>query len=418
MSPFQQPAKPMHILQVVHSLHIGGTERVVCDLVRVFNDTDFRTSVCCLDALGEFGEDLRNEGIDVHVLDRKPGLDFALSSCLRDLYSREKIDLIHAHQYTPYFYAAAAAFRAGLLPVIFTEHGRHWPDRLRIRRAMVNQMLRLTTTAYTAVSGFSRESLIRFEKMPGESIRVIYNGIDPDSIRNDADDRRNVRSELGIKDDDPLALSIGRLDPIKDFATLIRAFARIATQLPGARLCIAGDGDEAYKQQLLQLVQDLKLGENVRLLGMRRDISALLAACDLYTLTSITEATSMTILEAMAARKPVVATETGGNPELVVHGQTGVLVPVGDVVSISDAILFLLNDPARRERMGAAGRTRVEELFSKEQCFDRYRDLYRSIRYSPQRHRAHRVENKNFTTKDTKTCRNHIMKHTTDRVEG
>jgi L-malate glycosyltransferase len=382
--------KPMHILQVVHSLAIGGTERVVCDLVRQFNDGEFRTSVCCLDEIGAYGEELRDEGVPVHVLGRKPGVDLSLARRLRDLYRREKVDLIHAHQYTPYFYAATAALRAGLLPVIFTEHGRHWPDRLRIKRAMVNQLLNLTTVAYTAVSGFSRESLIRFEKMPRGSIQVIYNGVDLNGIRNGADDRRTIRRELGLKENDLLVLSVGRLDPIKDFATLIRAFARVAAQSPGARLCIAGDGDEAYKQQLIELGR--QLGEPVRLLGARRDVNALLSACDLYALTSITEATSMTILEAMAAKRAVVATRTGGNPELVVDGQTGLLVPVGDVPAMSEAMSRLLKDSASRERMGVAGQARVKELFSKERCFAQYRDLYRSVEiHSPQRHRVRRV---------------------------
>jgi sugar transferase (PEP-CTERM/EpsH1 system associated) len=392
MSLFHQPAKPVHILQVVHSLAIGGTERVVCDLVRVFNDTEFRTSVCCLDGLGEFGEDLRRQGVDVHVLDRKPGLDFSLSSCLRDLYSREKIDLIHAHQYTPYFYAATAAFRAGLLPVIFTEHGRHWPDRLRIKRAMVNQMLSLTTVAYTAVSEFTRQSLVDYEKIRGKNIELIYNGIELNGIHDHMGHRQRIRRELGLNEEDLLVLSIGRMDPIKDFASLIRAFAPIAPEFPRAHLWIAGDGDESYKQQLIGLVAELGLQDNVKLLGARRDVDALLCACDLYALSSITEAASMTILEAMAAGRPVVATRTGGNPELVIDGQTGRLVPVGNVAAMSEAIRVLLKDTSLRERMGQAGRARVEEQFSKERSFAQYRDLYRSIKqYSPQRHRVHRV---------------------------
>lgn len=378
-SPFQQPAKPLHILQVVHSLAIGGTERVVCDLVRQFNDGEWRTSVCCLDGLGEFGAELRDEGVRVHVLGRKPGLDFSLASRMRDLCRREQVDVIHAHQYTPYFYAAAAALRAGSTPVIFTEHGRHWPDRLRLKRAMVNQLLRLTTAAYTAVSEFSRQSLVQFEKMPGRNIRVIYNGIDVNDVRCGSDDRQRLRRDAGLSDDDLLVLSIGRMDPIKDFGTLIRAFAEAARQSPRAFLWIAGDGDEVYKQQLRQSILEQGVADRVKLLGARRDVGALLSACDLYALPSITEALSMTILEAMVAGRAVLATRTGGNPELVVDETTGVLVPVGNVPVMAQAMARLLVDGARRERMGEAGRARVEELFSKEHCFAQYRDLYRSV---------------------------------------
>jgi len=369
----------VHILQVVHSLAIGGTERVVCDLVRCFNDGEFRTSVCCLDELGEFGAELRAEGVPVHVLDRKPGLDLALASRIRDLCRQEKIDLIHAHQYTPYFYSAAAALRAGLLPVIFTEHGRHWPDRLRFKRALGNQLLRLTTAAYTAVSEFSGRSLVQFEKMPKGNIRVIYNGIDVNDVRCGVNDRQRLRRDAGLDEDDLLVLSIGRMDPIKDFATLIGAFAEAARRSPRAFLWIAGGGDEAYRQQLERMILELGLADRVKLLGARRDVGALLAACDLYALPSITEALSMTILEAMAAGRAVLATRTGGNPELVVDGTTGVLVPVGDVPAMARALAGLLEDGSRRDHMGAAGRARVENLFSKEHCFAQYRDLYRSV---------------------------------------
>ena len=384
-----QMNKPMHILQVVHCLDIGGTERVVCDLVRKFNDAEFRTSVCCLDELGRFGEELRKEGIQVHVLGRKPGLDLSLTSRLRDLYQRQNVDLIHAHQYTPYFYAATAAIRAGLMPVVFTEHGRHWPDRLRIKRAMANQLLRLTTVAYTAVSEFSRQSMINYEKIPATVIQVIYNGIELKEMLDDriaSDHRQRIRSESGLSGEDLLVLSVGRMDPIKDFGTLIRAFAHVAQQLPRAMLWIAGDGDESYKQQMIQLVQELGVHERVKLLGARRDIDSLLSACDLYELSSITEATSMTILEAMVAGRAVLATRTGGNPELVVDQKTAILVPVGDVPALSEAMAMLLKDAPRREQMGVAGQARVKENFSKELSFARYRELYQSVKgYSPQR---------------------------------
>jgi sugar transferase (PEP-CTERM/EpsH1 system associated) len=393
MSPFQQPAKPIHILQVVHSLQIGGTERVVADLARGFNDGEFRTSVCCLDGLGEFGEDLRNDGIPAHVFERRAGVDFSLVRRLRDLYRSDQIDVVHAHQYTPYFYAAAAALTSGLTPVIFTEHGRHWPDRLRIKRAMVNQILDLTTDSYTAVSEFTRRSLVNYEKIAARKIELIYNGIDLACSENATENRNDMRSRFDLKESDLLVLSIGRMDPIKDFATLIRAFAATTREFPGAHLWIAGDGDKCYKQALLTLVGGLGLNDKVNLLGARRDVDALLSASDLFAISSITEATSMTILEAMAADRTVIATRTGGNPELVVNGETGILVPVGDVGAMTEALSRLLKDSAMRDRMGAAARARVEEKFSKETAFARYRDLYRSIGYSSRRHRARKVRN-------------------------
>jgi glycosyltransferase involved in cell wall biosynthesis len=320
-------------------------------------------------------------------------VDFSLVRRLRDLYRSDQIDVVHAHQYTPYFYAAAAALTSGLTPVIFTEHGRHWPDRLRIKRAMVNQILDLTTDSYTAVSEFTRRSLVNYEKIAARKIELIYNGIDLAGSESTTENRNDMRSRFDLKESDLLVLSIGRMDPIKDFATLIRAFARTTREFPGAHLWIAGDGDKCYKQALLTLVGGLGLNDKVNLLGARRDVDALLSSSDLFAISSITEATSMTILEAMAAGRAVIATYTGGNPELVVDGETGILVPVGDVGAMTEALSRLLKGSAMRDRMGAAARARVKEKFSKDTAFARYRDLYRSIGYSSRRHRARRVRN-------------------------
>jgi glycosyltransferase involved in cell wall biosynthesis len=370
---------PVHILQLVHSLFVGGTERVVCELVRAFNNSEIRTSVCCLDGLGEFGQELIGERVRVHVLNRKPGLDLSIISRLRQIYRNEKIDLIHAHQYSPYFYGAMAALCGAGVPVIFTEHGRHWPDRLRVRRAVVNQILRITTAAYTAVSNFSRESLIRYERIPAKAIEVIYNGIRVQGCGLDYPGRLSNRHNLGLANENILVLSVGRLDPMKDFATLIRSFAAIAEELPRALLWIAGDGDRDYKDQLLKLITRLGLSERVKLLGTRRDVEALLWASDLFVLPSITEASSVTILEAMAAERAVLATNTGGNPELVSHGETGMLVPVGDIAMMSKSLADLLKDEEKRVRLGRNGSRKVKDSFSLERTLADYRRLYNSI---------------------------------------
>jgi sugar transferase (PEP-CTERM/EpsH1 system associated) len=385
--------KPIHILQVVHSLVIGGTERVVCDLVRAFNNDEFCTSICCLDELGEFGEELRSKGYDVKVLGRRPGIDLNLVRRLRKVYRQQNVDLIHAHQYTPYFYAASASLFNGGTQVIFTEHGRHYPDRIRPKRAFFNQVLRFCTVSYTGVSEFTRQSLIRYEKMPASRIRVIYNGIQLDGNYNGCANPAIVRTSLGLKKTDLLILSVGRMDPVKDFETLIKAFSFIAQGLPHASLWIVGGGDSNYSEQLVRLIEELGMESKITLLGSRRDVSQLLFACDLFVLPSITEATSMTILEAMASGRAVVATQTGGNPEIVIHGQTGLLVPVGDVAALSQAMDQLLRGTSLREVMGKAGRSRIEKNFTMEHILLEYEELYREAVGMPDEKGALKQEN-------------------------
>ena len=366
----------IHILQVVHSLIIGGTERVVCDLVRAFNDERFTTSVCCLDELGGFGEDLLKEGYEVNVLGRRPGVDGGLVNKMRRLYVERGVDIIHTHQYTPYFYGACASLISRRKPVIFTEHGRHYPDYLRPKRAIFNQLLRPVTAAYTGVSEFTRRSLVSFEKMPASRISVIYNGIWPATQPHQGDDRTTIRRSMGLGEDDQLILSVGRMDPIKDFETLIHGFAPVAAGFLSARLWIAGGGDPAYRSALENLVADLGLQGRVTLLGSRRDVPKLLTACDVFVLPSITEAASMTILEAMSARRAVVTTRTGGNPELVLDGITGALFGVKDTAALSSCLTRILGNHILRTSMGEAGFRRVRELFSMNHTLDQYRRLY------------------------------------------
>jgi glycosyltransferase involved in cell wall biosynthesis len=370
--------RPFHILQVVHGLVIGGAERVVCDLTKHFNNGMFRTSVCCLDELGEFGKDLIEEGISVQIYKRKPGIDYRLLRELRSLYREWKIDLVHAHQYTPYFYAATACLGASFPKAIFTEHGRHQPDRMRPKRVIFNQFLRTVTVGYTAVSKFTRQNLIEFEKMPCTRIRVIYNGV-PFQKKGAGHEKKVSRMKLGIELDKKVVLSVGRMDPIKDFLTLIRAFKDVVHEVSDASLLIAGDGDVHYLEKLQRSAEQLGIRDHVNFLGSRRDIQDLLDACDVFTLTSICEGASMTILEAMASARPVVATLTGGNPELVKDGDTGYLVPVGDYRSVSEAIIKVLTCPDRAKRMENAGRMRIESFFSRDSTLDAYRKLYEEI---------------------------------------
>lgn len=313
------------------------------------------------------------------VLGRRPGVDLGLVWRLRRLYQELGPDLVHAHQYTPYFYAATACLLTPPLKVIFTEHGRHTPDRRRPKRVIYNQLLRAVTAGYTAVSAFTRESLVTYEKMPRSQIKVIYNGVaaDPAAPRSE---RCVARRNLGLALNARIILSAGRMDRVKDFATLVRALQQVIHEVPDALLLVAGEGDHGYVAELRHLSAVLGVAAQVHFLGSRPDVFELFVACDVFALTSLTEGTSMTILEAMWAARPVVATHVGGNPELVVPGHTGILVSPGDVTAVARALVCLLRDPEEARRMGTAGRQRVAERFHSTRTLEAYRALYREAR--------------------------------------
>jgi glycosyltransferase involved in cell wall biosynthesis len=170
---------------------------------------------------------------------------------------------------------------------------------------------------------------------------------------------------------------VARLSQEKGHKVLINAFKQVSQKL-NAKLLIIGDGP--LKETLMQQVQDLQIQDRVLFLGFRKDIPQLLAMIDLFVLSSFTEGISLTLLEAMASGKPVVATMVGGNPEVVVNRKTGYLVPAGDATSMAEMMISLLGDHQKRQEMGIAGRERVIEYFSMENMNAGYTKLYMTIK--------------------------------------
>ena len=368
--------KKVKIMQMVHCMDIAGTEKVVYSIVRNLNKENFSFSICCLDFIGELGGRLIKEGVEVISLDRTPGIDFSLIKKLIRILKDQQVDILHAHQYTPYFYGATAAIFSGRSKVIFTEHGRHQPDRVRPRRVIYNKFLNLFTNRITGVSNFSKDSLVRFERLPAKKIDVIYNGINPKDFEVDMD-REAKTNELGIKREELVIGMIAGLRPVKNHSLLLQAFKEVVKKVPRAKLLLIGDGP--LKESLESKVKSLRLENNVVFLGFRRDIAELLQVMDIFVLSSVAEATSLTLLEAMARGLPVVAVDAGGNSEIVLKGQTGILVPPKNYIEFAKAIISLIADPEKRRRMGEAGKRRAKSLFGIDRMLREYENLYLSL---------------------------------------
>lgn len=171
-----------------------------------------------------------------------------------------------------------------------------------------------------------------------------------------------------------VVLSAGRLAKVKNYRMLLEAAPQVVRAVPQARFVLAGDGPE--RAALEELRRSLSLEAVTTLLGERNDVPQLLAAADLFVLSSDFEATSLSLLEAMAAGLPVVATRVGGNPFLVADGEAGFLIPPGDPVVLADQVISLLRDPVQRQEKGQEGAERVRMLFSKERMLENHERLY------------------------------------------
>lgn len=361
----------MHpIVQVLHSLECGGAERLALRLAQGLGP-DFLTTFVCLDAYGPLAAEAEAKGFQVHVLNRQPGVDWACRGRLRRLFCQIRPVAVLAHQYTPFFYSSLARGLSYRPPIIFIEHGRHYPDPRKLRRVLANRVLFRADDGVIAVAESVKRALICKEGISEGRISVIPNGINPEPYLAAAARREKVRRDLGLADDEAAIIQVARLDPLKDHDAAIAAVERI--KHPRVRLLIVGDGPE--ETRLRQRVSESSVPERFAFLGYRQDIPDLLAAADVFLLSSISEGLPVTVLEAMAAALPVVATCVGDLGEVVEHDVTGFLVPPRDPAHLAQALERLCESSELRRQFGLAGRNRLLAQFTEEKMHAAYRAI-------------------------------------------
>lgn len=370
-------SRPIRVGFVVHVMQVAGAEVLVRETIRRLAGK-LTPTIFCLDAVGRIGEELIRDGVDVVSFGRKPGRDWRVSRHLAAAVRERDIDVIHAHQYTPFFYAALAKPLCRFRPrLILTEHGRHYPDRVSpIRRAVNRLVLDRLADAVTACCQFSAVGLTKTDGFVGRRIAIIENGIEVDRYGPPAD-KAIAKHDVGLDPDRRCIIHVARHHPVKDQPTLLRAFAAAVPALPRVDLIMVGDGPQ--RGELESLAVELRIPDRVKFLGIRDDIPDLMRAAEMFALTSLSEAASLTLLEAMASGLPVVVTNVGGNPEIVRHEREGLLFPRGDVTACAAAFRRLFDDPAFAEQLGASGRRRVSERYQLSRTVDRYEQLYRQL---------------------------------------
>ena len=362
---------------VLHMMQVAGAEVLVLETIRRLGGR-ITPIVLCLDAIGELGERARAEGVPVLSFNRRPGRDWRVARLMAGELRRRRVQVIHAHQYTPFFYSALArAFAGGGPPLIFTEHGRHYPDVVGRGRRMTNRwLLSRAANEVNAVCAFSAEALRSVDGFSAVPVGVIENGVDLDKYWS-ASDAGAARAAVGLDPAKRYILHVARFHPVKDHATLVTAFAALSASRPDVNLALAGDGP--LRSSIEAAVRERGLEHRVLFLGVRQDVPALLRAATVFCLNSVSEAASLTLMEAMASGLPIVVTDVGGNPEIVRRGVDGLLVPRGDAAALAQALGDVLDDPALGARLGASAAARARQRYSIVRTVERYYDLYRSL---------------------------------------
>jgi glycosyltransferase involved in cell wall biosynthesis len=353
----------IRVCHVSMTLQTGGLERLLVDFGRYRNEGRFDVQFAALAELGAPADDIRDLGLPVEsVADSASGRLGRLKH-LAMLFRQSQIQVVHTHNTLAHFYGAFAARLAGVPVVINTQHGRGCGSSLkaRLQFRMANRLTdRIVGVSEDAVSLCRRDDAHSADRMS-----AIWNGIDVDRF-----DYRGPASH-------PTAISVARLSKEKDFATLLRAVWIVIKERPDFRLKIVGDGGE--RASLQALCDELKLNNNVEFLGERHDVPELLKQSAFFLSSTTTEGVSLTLLEAMAVGLPVITTNVGGNPEVVLDGGSGRLVQPGRPEELAWAMRDLLNDVDTWPVMGQLGRERVERHFNVRNVVRHYEDLYLEV---------------------------------------
>ena len=363
------------ILHLTYHMGIGGTEQVIYQLVKHADDTLFENAIICIEGeIGPIGQKLQETGTEFHVVKRVPGFDIALLKAVRNLIQTKQADIIHCHQYTPFVYGVLAALFSKT-KVIFTEHGRFHPDRYSWKRRMINPLLGLATFSITAISEATKNALAHYEWFSKKSIKVIYNGIEANtSVTNS----NNGTSELGLTDKHLVFGTITRFDTIKNLPMMINAFAAVHKGNSNVRLLLVGDGDQ--RQEMEELVTQLQIQDAVIFTGFQTDTKKYMDLIDVYVLSSFSEGTSMTLLEAMSMSKCCVVTAVGGNVEIIQDLKNGTVVESDNTAQLTDTMSTLAGDRVLRQQLGTAAKQTFNEKFDLRQMLEQFKHLYLSAR--------------------------------------
>ena len=358
------------VVHLVETLRIGGLERVVATIATGLSNDEYQVQVWCAVSGGSIADDLRAKGIEVKILGipsyYNPLSFFRLARMLRST----KPDIIHTHTYFTNTLGRIAAKLAGV-PVILT-HVHSAYHGYSKRNIFIEKTLSLVTDRIICCSKAVQEFVISHEHINGTKVVTIFNGTQA-PLKNV--NRTETRRKLRVGPSDFAMVTVGSLFPHKGHRYLIEALSKINNDDVSIKYLIVGDGP--LRNILEDQARVLGLDRIVCFLGERKDIGEILFSADIFALPSCErEGLPMSILEAMAYGKPVIATAIGGIPEAVDNGVTGLLVPPGDSAALAEALGVLLHDNSKRENLGREGAGRFALKFSAEKFLNEIDSLY------------------------------------------
>jgi sugar transferase (PEP-CTERM/EpsH1 system associated) len=373
--------KPL-IAHVLFRLGTGGLENGVVNLINTMPDEKYQHAVICMTDYTDFRNRIKKDDVQVYCLNKKPGKDFAVYFRLWKLLRKIRPDILHTRNLSA-LEAQLSGLLAGIKHRIHGEHGRDIDDvdGTNPRYVLLRRLFQPAVQRYIPMSKDLETWLINRIRVPAKKITQIYNGVDLSRFKISGNKPADLLPP-GFRSSNLLLIgTVGRLDPVKDQITLMQAFIHLVNTYPAernkVRLALVGSG--LLQPKLRELSLEAGIDDLIWFAGERNDVADIMRALDLFVLPSINEGISNTILEAMATELPVIATDVGGNPELVINNQTGYLVPKQNPIAMAEAFKKYLDNRSLLARHGKAGRARCESTFSLKRMITDYMNVYDSL---------------------------------------
>ncbi|MGD2118811.1 MAG: TIGR03088 family PEP-CTERM/XrtA system glycosyltransferase [Chromatiales bacterium] len=372
--------QPPLIAHVLFRLSVGGLENGVVNLINRIPPERYRHAVVCLTDYTDFAKRIQRDDVEIIALHKKEGQDFGLYWRLLQTFRRLKPAIVHSRNLAA-LEAQLPALLAGVPGRVHGEHGWDVSDpKGQVRKY---QLLRRAfiplVKAYIPLSRELEAYLLDPVGVPLRKLNRIYNGVDNDRF---SPQPGHAALPPGFANADSIVIgTVGRMHGVKDQLNLAQAFVKLCQQQPetAAQLRLVFVGDGPLREECRQLLQDNHLESQAWLPGSRDDVPRLMQAMDVFVLPSLAEGISNTILEAMSCGLPVVATDVGGNAELVVAGETGRIVPSADPQALANALAEYVCNPDLIQQHGEAGRVRIEQHFSMQAMVDAYMGVYDKV---------------------------------------
>lgn len=376
--------KKVNVLFVIMQMAMGGSERLVHNIVSKLDRRVFNPSVAWF-----FGESPLQEylelGIPLHRIPKEKRFDLAAMRLLGQIVEKNRIDIVNAHHFMSMVYAFYGCKVRRQSSLVYTAHSEWEIQEIPKRWRVIGDILLKRIDCAVGVAPAVTDKLKQVFKLPDRLTSTILNGVDIDKFTMNSHTAREIKRSLKIGDRELVVGTVGNLKRVKNHDFLITGFGELVKSLRNVRVIIVGQGfrhdPENSEQELKDRVRELGLTDKVSFLGYRSDVHQLLRIIDVFCLTSLKEGLPIGLIEAMAAGLPVIGTNVEGIRDMLVPNEDGVLVNLGDTGALKNALFDLLTNPDLRSRLGKAARKKVKETYSLQRCVREYEALF--LDYTP-----------------------------------